>query len=324
MRNQYLLPTTGGMVANFSSLAGSLELMRRAAFALYPEQTPFHRWRRVCFYLRSALTWDITMAWLQRCSNSVFHGIVQRQASVLERIHRPFLYKNLGPRGRLAVSLDHYEIALLRAPHLARRIASEGRVSIASFATGSERWWISLEADMQFQSEGDWTLVIRDEADWRLVSCTFSFTYPKGREGGPHLCIGCVQGPDTHTNGREMFRALTKNWHGLGPKVFVVYLAQCVAEALRVEETLIVSNRTHVYASWRYFLRKKRVSVDYDALSRECGAVAQRDGWFVLRPQTPPVSSGESGRTKNGPRRKRNALSTNLALQIMECITALG
>jgi len=313
-----------GRSRRFDGFASSLELMHRAAFSLYPQQTAFHRWRRLRFYLRSAVTWDITVTWLRRCSSAMFHDIAQRHATILERMHRPFLYKKLGPRGRLAVSLDHYEIALQRAPHLARRIVGEGHVPIASFATGSERWWISLEADMQFQNEGDWTLAIRDEGGRRLVSCTISFIYPRGKAGGARLCIGCVQGPDTRINGREMFRALTKNWHGLRPKIFVVYLAQCVAEALQIDETLIVSNRTHVYASWRYFLRKQRISADYDALSRECGAVAQRDGWFVLGTQASLAPAEGSGRTKSGPRKKRNALRTNLAVQIMESIEALG
>ena len=230
----------------------------------------------------------------------------------------------LGPRGRLAVSLDHYEIALLCAPHLTRCVAGEGRVPLASFTVGAERWRLSLEADMQFQNEGDWTLAIRDESGCRLVSCTFSFIYPNGRDAGPHLCIDCVQGPDSRINGREMFRALTKNWHGLRPKIFMVYLAQCVAAALNMEETLIVSNRMHVYASWHYFWRRPRISADYDALSRECGAVARRDGWFVLATQAALAPPAESTKAGSGPRRKHNALRAGLARQIMEQLAALG
>lgn len=72
----------------------------------------------------------------------------------------------------------------------------------------------------------------------------------------------------------------------------------------------------HVYANWRYCLRKKRVSADYDSLSRECGAFARWNGWFVLAPPVLHEVNREEPDGGNAMRRKRYALRAEVALQI--------
>ena len=300
----------------FARITEPFAAIQRAAHALYPGSSMFHRWRRLRLWLRSLIAWRSTQVWLKRCAISPLLDLVQRHPAALERMHRPFLHTRFSPRERLTASLDHHALAQQRVPQLAARIAAAGSTSIASFAVGAERWHVSLESIEQFQKEGDWTLCIRDAWDRRIVSCTFSLACLGGKVRRPRLCIGSVQGPDKSVNGRELFRALTKRWYGLRPKVLVIYLAQCVAAALEVGGTFIVSKQAHIYANWRYCLRKRRVDADYDSLSLECGALARWNGWFVLAPPARYLAERQSAGTGNAMRRKRYALRSALAAQI--------
>jgi len=299
-----------------ADLTDACAAIQRAGSALYPGASRFRRWRRTRFWLRSLICWRTTTVWLERCSSAPLLDLVKRHPATLERMHRPFLHGRFTPGERLAASLDHHMLTQQRAPHLANRIAAEGRVPVAHFSVGLERWQVSLESIEHFQREGDWTLCIRDALDQRVVSCTFSLAYLGGKVRRPRMCIGSVQGPDKSVNGRELFRALTKRWHGLRPKIFVIYLAQCVAQALDVGGTFIVSKHAHVYANWRYCLRKRRVSADYDSLSRECGAFNDWNGWFVLAPPALYLAGHQGTDTGNAARRKRYALRADVASQI--------
>lgn len=299
-----------------AGLTDSFATIQRAGRTLYPGTSRFHRWRRVRFCLRSLFWWHTTLIWLERCSMSPLFSLVQRQAVALERMHRPFLHGRFSARERLAASLDHLTLTQQRAPQLANEIAVKGQVAIGHFSAGPDSWLVSLESIGHFQREGDWTLCIRDASGRRVVSCTFSLAYLGGKMRRPRMCIGSVQGPDKSMNGRDLFRTLTKQWHGLRPKVFVIYLAQCVAHGLDARGTFIVSKHAHVYANWRYCLRKKRVSADYDSLSLECGALARWNGWFVLGPPALYLMDREGADSGNAMRRKRYALRAAIALQI--------
>ncbi|MFL6643999.1 MAG: DUF535 family protein [Paraburkholderia fungorum] len=306
----------------FTRAVASFAVIQQAAHSLYPGTSLFHRWRRVRLWLRSLISWRSTQIWLKRCAVSPLHDLVKRHPTALERMHRPFLHTRFSPRERLTASLDHQALTQQRVPQLAARIAAVGSATIASFGVGAERWYVSLESIEQFQKEGDWTLCIRDARDRRIVSCTFSLAYLGGKVRRPRLCIGSVQGPDTSVNGRELFRALTKRWYGLRPKVLVVYLAQCVAAALDAGGTFIVSRQAHIYANWRYCLKKRRVAADYDRLSMECGALARWNGWFVLAPPARYLAERQGDDTGNATRRKRYALRSTLAAQIRRSVTA--
>lgn len=314
----------GSHAQRLADLSDSLMRVRRAGKALYPHETWAHRWRRVRLWLRSLASWRTTAAWLRRCEASPLRELAQRDPTVLERLHRPFLHGHFGARKRLAASLDHHAMTMQKVPRLAMRIASSGRAPIASIEVKDQRWQVTLESLERFRKEGDWTLCIRDDAGRRIVSCTFSFVRLGGKCRRPHMLIGAVQGPDKTLNGRELFRALTKSWYGLRPKVFVVWLAQCLAAAMHARGTLLVSSGAHIYTNWRYWLRKRRVAADYDGLSRDCGALAYWRGWFVLAPPDRCLSGRFAGSTGNATRQNRRALRMNVVAQMQASVGRLS
>lgn len=214
------------------------------------------------------------------------------------------------------MSLDHDYFSASRAPRIAWLIKTLGFAKIATFSAADQRWAVYVEADHRFQKEGDWTLSIRDTNRTRLVSCTFCIATPGGKLATPRLLIGCVQGPDTSINGRELYRVLTKQWYGLRPKPFVVYLAQSLAYMMGATSSMIVSNEAHVYSHWRYRRSRHRIAADYQNLAKACGAAKPWKGWYLLglperRTLSTPVRKAQ---------RQRQLLIDSLSAQIRRAI----
>ncbi|WP_350029716.1 DUF535 family protein [Caballeronia sp. AZ1_KS37] len=253
------------------------------AWRAYPDNTCFARRRRIRFFMRAALSLKTTAIWLDACSASIYPGLVAQGACCVERVHRPFLHKGLSPREILRVSLEHQKYVYRLLPSIATDIAKSKSAHIASFSVGTERWRVALEVLDQFRKEGDWTLCIRDENGIRIASCSFCIASLKGKIPRPRILIGCVQEPDKSMNGRELFRSLTRKWHGLRPKHLAIYLLQLIAREIDAHSVLIVSNHAHVYSSWRYPTSRCRIAADYETLAVECGATRNWRGWFLLK-----------------------------------------
>ncbi|CAD6547778.1 DUF535 family protein [Paraburkholderia sabiae] len=299
----------------------NLRLVWHCAGDAYPGSDLFHRWRRLRFLLRSMLWWKSTTVWLSSYAAPSSRASMQWHACNLERIHRPFMHSAFAAEDRLRISLDHQYFTWRLAPRIAHAMTTYGSALLASFAASGQTWSLLVESLDRFHEEGDWSLCIRDAAGARLVSCTFSVGRLAGKVSRPRLLIGCVQGPDTAVNGRELFRALTRQWHGLRPKPFIVYLAQSLAHEMGASNALLVSNHAHIYSHWRYMLRKRRVKADYVALSRECGRVTAWNGWLLLglphnrKRSTQPDRNGR-GRT----RRLRGELLASVEAQIRRAV----
>jgi uncharacterized protein VirK/YbjX len=210
---------------------------------------------------------------------------------------------------RLRVSLEHDYLTATRAPHITYELIESGVTRIATLSVSNQTWCVNAEAIERFQKEGDWTICIRDADGTRVVSCSFCIASLGGKVGRPQLLIGCIQGPDTAVDGRALYQSLTRRWLGLRPKPLVIFLAQSLARAIGAKTALIVSNEAHVYSSWRYLLRKRRVKVDYRSLARDCGAKRSWRKWHVM-------SMSYCGLSEAAGKRRRHALLAALDQQI--------
>jgi uncharacterized protein len=284
------------------------------AYKAYPLPTRYHRWRRVRFLMRATVWWHSTIDWLKRCSQEPFRKSIDRSPFNIERIHRPFLHLGLDAHQRLRVSLEHDYLTATRAPHITHELMETGATRIATLSVSNHTWCVNAEAIERFQKEGDWTICIRDADGTRVVSCSFCIASLGGKVGRPQLLIGCIQGPDTATDGRALYQSLTRRWLGLRPKPLVIFLAQSLAQAMGAKTALIVSNEAHVYSSWRYLFRKRRVKADYRSLARDCGAKRSWRKWHVMAMSYCGLSGEASGR--NAAQRRRHALLAALDEQI--------
>ncbi len=300
------------------TLGRNLAYLWGYACKAYPLPTGYHRWRRIRFLIRAMLWWRTTLAWLARCSQERFRKSIARSPFNIERIHRPFIHAGLGADERLRVSLEHDQLTAARASRIARELSETGKAGIATISAANLTWDVSLEAIERFQKEGDWTICIRDAEGTRLVSCTFCVASLGSKAGRPQLLIGCIQGPDTSVDGRALYRYLTRKWLGLRPKPLAIFLAQSLARAVGAKTALIVSNEAHVYSSWRYLFRKRRIKADYRALARDCGARRSWRQWHVLPMPHRRLMDDAVG--NDAVRRRRRALLVALDEQIRDAV----
>ncbi|WP_167760325.1 DUF535 family protein [Paraburkholderia pallida] len=282
----------------------------------------YHRWRRIRFLMRAMLWSRATLGWLKRCSQEPFRTAVDRVPFNIERIHRPFLHAGLDAHTRLRVSLEHDYLTVTRAPRVAHELIESGSFRLATLDAANQTWDVNAESLERFQKEGDWTICIRDSDGARVVSCTFCIASLGGRAGRPQLLIGCIQGPDTSVDGRALYRSLTRQWSGLRPKPLIIHLANSLAREMGARTALIVSNEAHVYSSWRYMFRKRRVKADYRSLARDCGAKRLWRSWHVLT--TLQRSALGEAADMNAAQRRRRALLTALDEQIRHAVRGNG
>jgi uncharacterized protein len=284
------------------------------AYKAYPLPTRYHGWRRIRFLMRATVWRHSTIGWLKRCSQEPFRKSIDRSPFIIERIHRPFLHAGLDAHQRLRVSLEHDYLTATRAPRITHELIESGATRIATLSVSNQTWCVNAEAIERFQKEGDWTICIRDADGRRVVSCSFCIASLGGKVGRPQLLIGCIQGPNTAVDGRALYQSLTRKWLGLRPKPLVIFLAQSLARAMGAKTALIVSNEAHVYSSWRYLLRKRRVKVDYRSLAQDCGAKRSWRKWHVMAISHCWLSGEAAG--KNAAQRRRHALLAALDEQI--------
>ena len=310
-----------GRVRRLAALSEGLKvcsLVWASGVRAYPATTGFDRRRRLRFICRTIIYWKPTIAWLRVCSSPESASLIRRFPRTIERVHRPFVHVGLSSEERLRVSVEHSRFADTLLRKIALELAANAKFRVAEFSVNNERWYVVLELLDRFGKEGDWTLSIRDSRGSRLVSCTFSIAHLAGKVYRPRLLIGGVQGPARSVAGKHVFRALTRKWFGLRPKNLVVYLAQSLARAIGAHDVLMVSNRSHVYSSWRYRkMKMKRIAADYCALSRECGASKSWNGWHLLGVSRNVVSKNrERAGTGETRRDRRELLKHSLDLQI--------
>ena len=82
----------------------------------------------------------------------------------------------------------------------------------------------------------------------------------------------------------------------------------------------MTNNHRSVRGGPQAFYSKRRVAADYDGLSRECGAVASWNGWFVLAPPSRYAWRTDGVTAGNALRRKRQSLREDVARQIQRSL----
>ncbi|CAN7427166.1 DUF535 family protein [Paraburkholderia sp. DD10] len=303
--------------ANPLTLLRSISLITASAQQAYPGSSSFERLRRLRFFCRSLLWWRPTVSWLGLCTQPPLAHLARHCPTMLERMHRPFLHGSFTAEQAFIVSAQHQAFTRTSIPGVVNSLAAGHGHRIAKFEVESENWHVLIESLDRFQKEGDWTLSIRDIGGWRLVSCTFSLAHIGGWICRPRLLIGCVQGPDRSAGGQDLFRSLTRKWHGLRPKDLIVYLAQSLAFALEIRNVMIVCHEAHIYSSWRYRFGRNRIAADYGALSNQRDKRKVWKGWFVLgKPQRPHEATFRQTTGARTRRERRESLKASLHVQI--------
>ncbi len=236
--------------------------------------------------------------------DEMLRELAVRHPSMLHKIYRPYLSRGLGCAQRVEALIGHYRVvARMGLGDLVRR-AAQGDVELASVACKSGRAaQVHLSAIHEGHREGELALKLR-YADEQIYSASLVFT--TAPDGQVQLMVGRLQGTACE-NGRALVREATRDLHACRPGPLLVALARHVAWRLGCDSVLLISNENRVALNW---LRRWRISSDYDRLWLELGAQPRADGNFQFASLAAPDIDLETV-----PSKKRSEARRKLALQ---------
>lgn len=257
-----------------------LSLMLAMAAGRFSRRDGLDETKHRCkFLLRSLLTLPLTLRLLDGfIADPALLAFLRRNPRLGAKLHRPYLTRSLGGRGKLAILRAHYRLECQRFPVGCLHVLL--RDEALELATGTGRngrpYRLVLAHTHGYEKEGELSLQLCNSLDAVLVTLTFSLS--DGRDG-PMLIVGGLQGPRRCDGDAETIRDATKALNGLFPKRVVVEALVCLARELGIERVVAVGRASHVYRSWRY---RRHFSADYDQFWQSLGATQQPDGLFRL------------------------------------------
>ncbi|OWY37717.1 hypothetical protein CEK28_15955 [Xenophilus sp. AP218F] len=238
---------------------------------------------RFKFAFRGLLTLPWTLRWLKTLGSQSLLPYLRQNPRLACKLHRPYLYRSLGSRGKLAALRAHYQ--LLRqclAPAIHQRLLSSETLSLANLAGKNDApLAIRLTHQHSFDKEGELSLQVCNGEGVPVATLTFTLTL---LEGEAAIVIGGLQGP-CKPHGNECVQTLTKTCHGLFPKRLAAEAVLAIAEKFGCRQVLAVGKREHIYSSWRY---RRNFFADYDSFWGTLEAEALEKGRFFRLPLVLP------------------------------------
>ncbi len=267
--------------------------------------------RQVKFLLRSATHWTTAARWLGFLqAQPELAAAMASQRQWLHKLQRPYLCKAFGAQRKLMALQDHFSLFLRRFPsQLRQTLLTESKVEIARVVGKSgAAYRVMLSLTHTMDKEGELMLsLLAEEGDDRLTTLAFSFV--RSESGRYEAVLGCLQGPASR-DGRERFREMTKDLHGLMPKALMMRALYALCRKVGVLDVLAVSNAGHVHNSrWR---RYHAISADYDAFWESLGGAPANDFFWRLSAFAPQRDLADVPSRKRAQYQRRQKLETEL------------
>jgi len=270
--------------------------------------------RSIKFFTRALLQWPHSVRWFRFLrAQPELAAVLGQQPQWLHKLQRPYLCSGYGAETKLQLLRTHFGVFLTRLPRALRsRLLAEKSVCMARFrGKGGDVYEIHLAVTQIMDKEGELMLTLQSEAvAGRLATLAFSFGLDQFRQ--PRIYIGCLQGHKADC-GRDQFRAMTKDLHGLMPKRLLVKALCMVARLMGVESLLAISNQSHVHnAGWHHY---HAIQADYDGLWNSLGGVPLNRDYFRLNPNRPERALSEVASNKRAEYGRRLMMESNIADQ---------
>ncbi|MDN0083221.1 DUF535 family protein [Crenobacter sp. SG2305] len=266
------------------------------------------------FLLRALAQWPYSHRWFRYLSEqSELAAVLPRQPQWLHKLQRPYLCQGLSTSAKLRLLRQHYELFLTRLPGKLRAhlLAEHSQVIARIEGKNGASYRIELSLTHTMDKEGELMLALFPEATRdRLVTLAFSFGIDTNGDG--QILLGCVQGPSTG-GGHEHFREITKDLHGLMPKMLMVKTLCMLARQMGIQYVLAVSNQGHVHNSRLH--RYQQIHSDYDALWRSLGGAPFGRHFYLLSTNQPERPLSDIPSSKRAKYQRRRALELNIENQ---------
>ncbi|TDR81942.1 VirK/YbjX family protein [Paludibacterium purpuratum] len=262
---------------------------------------------------RSLLTLPAMLQWLDAfVGNPALLEHLRLNPRLAMKLHRPYLTRRLGTRGKLAMLLGHYQLeSELFPPETLVALLHNERCPLATVTGKDTRDYpLVLTHEHEFDKEGELSLQLMDPAGFALVTLTLTLCRMDGRAT---LIIGGLQGPRRDEATAEHIRAVTKAFHGLFPKRVAMEALTVLAARLGIETVLAVGKAQHIYNSWRY---RKRFEADYDSFWQALEAEPAGTDYFRIPLPLVRKSMEDIASKKRAEYQRRYALLDDLATQL--------
>lgn len=208
-----------------------------------------------------------------------YEKILLAQPRLPCRLHRPYLSNRLSRRDGVQAIIYHYTSMhqMLGAEAFNHHLDNHFRVAEFEVKSG-DIYYLSFISVHRLDREGEASLILHDEDGEMLCEITFTLCERAGKKS---LIIGGIQGPNSQ-NAQQKVQAATKNLHGIFPKKLVYEALIAMTAIFNVESIAAVSNETHVYQSFRYHNRQKRMHADYNSFWEMMGGTLSSEGYYAL------------------------------------------
>lgn len=232
---------------------------------------------------------------------------IEREPDLLSFLVCPYLHAGWPPVRRFEALSQHQQVLADRLGCL--DLPPDGSLVLADLRAFSPGARLVLDRAPWFVREGGLVLSLFADSE-RLMSVAFSF----GRIGGDVVAyVGGMQGSNSKT-ARDEYRQLTKAFHGLRPRDFLVKALQLLLGSVGVTCVLCIAdeNRQHRHP---FFGRRKAADLhlNYDEIWRTHGGQRTEDGFFKLSvvPAVKPLAEVPSN--KRAMYKRRRAMLAELA-----------
>lgn len=246
----------------------------------------WHNWRYRCkFVLRSLFLAPRTMTWLGHLANYPLLGYyLNAQTNLPCKLQRPYLSSRMSNKACLQALVYHYDFLASRNDKITHAFYShEGYLLAELTAKNSQIIRLCIRAEDKYAREGEISITVYDENNIDLAVLTFSIIEYQGKAT---LFIAGLQGSN-HANSLTVIQQATKACYGLFPKRLVVESALILANYFQLQQIVAVSNKTHIYNSWRYRDKFKKLHADYKDFWQTIEGQENSEGLFII-PNTIP------------------------------------
>ncbi|WP_434632795.1 VirK/YbjX family protein [Chromobacterium sp. CV08] len=266
---------------------------------------------RFKFALRGMLTLPWTLRWLDTLRAQTLHTYLRRNPRLACKLHRPYLYRSLGIRGKLQTLQAHYQLLeQCFGAHARRLLLSSETLPLARLnGKNDAELLLLLTQQHSFDKEGEMSLQVCNAERVPLATLTFTLTR---RDDAVAIVVGGLQGPPK-PHGAEHVQQATKAAHGLFPKRLAIEALAALARRIGATEILAVGNSEHIYSSWRY---RRHFFADYDSfwLTLEAEPVDNKR-FFRIPPTLPRKALTDIASKKRAEYQRRYTLLDELAAQ---------
>lgn len=259
-------------------------------------------------------------------STTIKTPIIQYNPRIYGKIFTPYIFCCLKITKRMAYLMGHYSyIQANFSEEFIREIYLDKstNVLLGQLHLDDARVLslVLYKPSPGFIKEGELSLMLLDEVtQMSIFSSTFIFNTEDNKS---RIIIGRIQGvPSRYENGDVIIKELTKKMHGLRPSALIMFVFQCVAKGLKLEDIWAVTTEQHI-SRCSNLTRRNKFKMDYNHYWDEFGGVKNNPQYYNLPTTYKPKEMAEIKSNKRAMYNRRFSMLNQLEETILKSIQGL-